>query len=384
MTTEGKTPDVADAAPVAPTQHQRLLSLDALRGLDMFLIVGAGGAVGLLEGTTDWGWLNWMALQTHHAPWGKGFTFFDFIFPLFLFVSGVSIPFSLAKSQSLGHGNRELYLKAFKRMLILYCLGLIFKNVPVQYELAETRFGNVLGRIGIGGFVATVIYLNCKWRGQVAWFFGLIIAYWLAVMFIPVPGHGAGVLTPEGCLPGYIDRMLVPGRLIMGNYDENALSCTMPAISLVIMGTLAGGLLRNQELDPLKKGLYLVGGGFGLIVLALIWHLHFPISKFLWSSSFISLTSGMALISLAVFYIVIDVWQIKKWSYFFVVVGLNSITIYLAVKFIDFPEIFTLLFAGIIDALPAPFQPAFTAAGGLIIVWLFLYFLYRKKLFFKV
>ena len=241
-----------------------------------------------------------------------------------------------------------------------------------------------MGRIGIGGFVATVIYLNFKWRGQLAWFFGLIITYWLAVMFIPVPGHGAGVLTPEGCLPGYIDRLLVPGRLIMGVYDENALSCTMPAISLVIMGTLAGSLLRNQELDPLTKALYLVGGGLGLILLGLIWHLHFPIIKFLWSSSFISLTSGMALISIAVFYMVIDVWQIKKWSYFFVVVGLNSITIYLATKFIDFPRIFTLLFAGIIDAVPAPFQPAFTAAGGLIVVWLFLYFLYRKKIFLKV
>lgn len=384
MTTECKTPDVADASPVVPPQQERLLSLDALRGLDMFLISGAGVAVGLLEGTTNWGWLNWVAMQTSHAPWGKGFTFFDFIFPLFLFISGVSIPFSVAKSRSLGHGNRELYLKAFKRMLILYCLGLIVKNIPIQFELEQTRFGNVLGRIGIGCFFATVIYLNFKWRGRLAWYFGLIITYWLAVMFIPVPGHGAGVLTPEGCLPGYIDRMLVPGRLIMGNYDENGLSCTMPSISLVIMGTLAGSLLRNQAFDPLQKGRYLIGGGIGLILLALIWNLHFPIIKFLWSSSFICLTSGMALISLAVFYIVIDVWQIKKWSYFFVVVGLNSITIYLATKFVDFQRTFTLLFAGIIDGLPTRFQPAFTAAGGLMLAWLFLYFLYRKKLFFKI
>src|SRR5690606_14771305 len=142
---------------------------DTLRGFDMLMISGAGSFFLLLHGKTDWNWLNAFALQFEHPPW-NGFTFYDFIFPLFLFIAGLSLPFSLNKGKSLGMTNRELYIKAFKRMPILMACGIFYKNAPVPFlEPSQIRFVSVLGRIGFAGFVATVLYLNFSFMQRIGW-----------------------------------------------------------------------------------------------------------------------------------------------------------------------------------------------------------------------
>lgn len=370
------------AQPIAQKSN-RLFSIDALRGFDMILISGGGAFIELLEGNTGWAWVDTLAQQLKHPAW-NGFTFYDFIFPLFLFIAGVSIPFSLNKGLAMGLSKTDLYKKAFRRMLLLIILGIIDKNTPITFfEPSNIRVASVLGRIGIAGFVATVLYLNFSFFKRLWWVGGILIFYYAALFLIPVPGYGAGDLSFEGNLVGWIDRHFLPGRLNQKTYDENGLITQLPALCLTVLGSIAGDILRSNRKEGKKIRALVLAGAAG-VVLGLVWGLHFPINKHLWSSSFISLTGGMAFLALALFYVVIDVWKIKKWAFFFHVIGMNSLTIYLAYRFIPFTYSAKRLFSGLYAPLPERLHPAFDALGGLILAWLMLYFLYRKKVFIKI
>jgi predicted acyltransferase len=371
------------APPLTPSQPRRLLSIDALRGFDMLLIAGGGAFLVRLEGKTGLSWVDWMAGQLEHPAW-NGFTFYDFIFPLFLFVAGISLPFSLNKGQSLGLQKKDLYRKAFRRMLILIGLGILYKSAPIPvFEPSEIRLGSVLGRIGIAGFVTTLLYLNFSAKGRVLWVTGILLVYYAALFLVPVPGYGAGNLSIEGNLVGWFDRIFLPGRLLQGNYDELGLLTQFPALCLTVLGAFAGDILRSTQGDQRKIGTMLALGGAG-ILLALTWSLHFPINKHLWSSSFILLTGGMGFVFMAAFFWIIDVMQYRRWAFFFKVIGMNSLTIYLSYRFINFGDTSRLLFGGLYAPLPEPWHEVFNALGGLALVWAFLFILYRNKLFLKV
>lgn len=370
-------------SPTIANKSVRLISIDALRGFDMLLIAGGGACIELLEGNTGWAWIDTVAHQLKHPAW-NGFTFYDFIFPLFLFISGVSLPYSLNKGLASGLSKTDLYRKAFRRMLILIVLGIIDKNTPVTFfDPANIRVASVLGRIGIAGFVAAVLYLNFSAYKRLIWVAGLLLLYYAALYLIPVPGYGAGDLSFEGNLVGWIDRHFLPGRLLQKTYDENGLLTQIPAACLCIMGTLAGDILRSAKKES-KKIQWLVSAGVVGIGSGLLWGLHFPINKHLWTSSFILLTSGMSFIALALFYFLIDVMNFKKWAFFFYVIGLNSLTVYLAYRFIDFAYTSRLLFSGLYAPAPERFHKSLEAFGALILVWVFLYILYRKKIFVKI
>ena len=369
--------------PIIAKKSGRLHSIDALRGFDMLLIAGGGACIELLEGNTGWTWIDTIAQQLKHPEW-NGFTFYDFIFPLFLFISGVSIPFSLHKGLALGLSKTSLYRKAFRRMVILILLGIVDKNTPITFfDPANIRVASVLGRIGIAGFAATILYLNFSWSKRLLWVAAILILYYAALFLIPVPGYGAGDLSFEGNLVGWIDRHFLPGRLLQKTYDENGLLTQFPALCLCVLGSLAGDILRSDKKDN-KKIQALVLLGISGLALSFLWQLHFPINKHLWTSSFILLTAGMSFLSLCLFYWLIDVMHLKRWSFFFYVIGLNSLTVYLAYRFIDFTYSSRLLFSGIYAPAPERFHKALEALGALVLVWLFLYFLYRKKIFIKI
>lgn len=370
------------AQPIAKKSN-RLFSIDALRGFDMLLISGGGAFIVLLNGKTGWHWVDVLAQQLKHPAW-NGFTFYDFIFPLFLFIAGVSIPFSLNKGLATGLSKKELYQKAFRRMIVLIILGIIDKNTPITFfEPSNIRLGTVLSRIGVAGFAAAVLYLNFSLVKRLWWVAGILIFYYAALFLIPVPGYGAGDLSFEGNLVGWIDRHFLPGRLVQKTYDENGLLTQLPALCLTVLGSIAGDILQSDKKERKKVQLLILAGVAG-IALGLVWGLHFPINKHLWSSSFILLTAGMAFLSLALFYQVIDVWKFRKWAFFFHVIGMNSLTIYLVYRFVPFAQISKRIFSGLYAPLPEDFQPALDAFGGLILVWLVMYFLYRKKIFIKI
>jgi len=365
------------------SKPQRLLSIDALRGFDMLLISGGGTFLVLLENQTGLSWIDWIGSQLKHPAW-NGFTFYDFIFPLFLFIAGVSMAFSLNKGIEMGLSKAELYKKAFWRMLILVVLGILDKNQPVTFfEPSQIRVASVLGRIGLAGFFASLLYLNFSRLHRIFWVAGILLVYYAALFLIPVPGYGAGNLSMEGNLVGWIDRNFLPGRLLQKIYDENGLITQLPALCLTVMGSLAGDVLRSDRKEGKKLQILLMAGIAG-IGIGLFWGQHFPINKHLWSSSFIMLTAGMAFLILCLFYYVIDVLKFQSWAFFFQVIGMNSLTIYLAYHFIDFEHTSHALFAGLYAPLPEQFHPALEALGALILVWSMMYFLYRKKIFIKI
>lgn len=363
---------------------KRLLSIDALRGFDMLLIAGGGSFISRAHGLTGIKWIDWLALQLTHPAW-NGFTLYDFIFPLFLFIAGVSLSFSLQSGLQKGMTKAALYKKVFIRFLILFVLGIMDKNIPLDlFHPANIRYGTVLGRIGITTFIAAVLYLNVAKAGRLMWVSGLLLAYYAAVFLIPVPGYGAGDLSFEGNLIGWVDRTFMPGILLQEIYDENALLTTLPAICLPLLGTIAGDWLRNTDMPERTKISYLCGFGSILVVLGLVWGIHFPINKHMWSSSFILLTGGLGCLVLALFYGVIDVLNYRRWCFFFEVIGTNSIVVYLAYRFIDFNHTSKLLFEGIYMNFNENWHPVFNAVGALALVWLMLYFLYRNRIFVKV
>ena len=369
---------------IANSKQNRLLSIDALRGFDMLFISGGGTFLVLLEGKTGIGFIDAIADQLHHVPW-DGFVFYDFIMPLFIFISGVSISFSLTKGQSMGLTKPELYKKVFIRMLILIGLGIIYKNSPVQFfDLSAIRFGSVLGRIGIACFAAAILFLNYSWKTRLYIITGILVSYYAAMFLIPVPGFGAGDLSMEGNLVGWFDRTFLPGRLKDGGiYDELGLLTQIPALCIAVFGSIAGDILR-RDVSENRKTITLVIFGIAAIAVALLWNMHFPINKKLWSSSFIMLTSGLGFLILALFYWVIDVKGYKKWAFFFKVIGMNSLTVYFVYHFVNFRQMSHMLIGGLYAPLSEDWQPVIQALGAWALVWLFLYILYKKGIFIKI
>ena len=363
---------------------KRLLSIDTLRGFDMLMIAGAGALISELYGKTGWQWVDGLAMQFEHPPW-NGFTFYDFIFPLFLFIAGLTLPFSLNKGLELGMSKSELYKKAFKRMLILMACGILYKNAPIPFlDWTKIRFVSVLGRIGFAGFITTLLYLNFGFQKRIFWIGGLLLFYYAALFLVPVPGYGAGDLSFEGNLTGWIDRTFLPGRLLQGTYDELGLFTQIPALCLTVIGSLAGDMLRRADKSEYQKLRDLGLAGVICLAIAAVWSMHFPINKHLWTSSFIMLTGGMAFLTFGLFYWVIDILNIRRWTFFFMVIGLNSLTIYLAYRLIDFGFTSKLLFQGLYINTAEKWHPVFESLGALALVWVFLYVLYRLKIFVKV
>ena len=367
-------------------KQERLLSLDALRGFDMLWISGGSYLIVTLSALTGWPFLNWAAGQMEHVAW-EGFRFFDLIFPLFLFIAGVSMPFSIVKRKQRGESMNKIYIHLLKRLILLILLGLLYNGI-LSMDYDKPRYASVLARIGLAWFFAAIIVLNTSIRGQVMWFAGILLSYWAVMKLIPVPGFGAGVLTPEGNLAAFIDQKLLPGSMCCYTYGDNeGILSTIPAICTALMGALTGHLLisGNGKLTGFRKAMILVGAGIVSLLLAKLWNLSFPIIKNLWTSSFVLFAGGWSLILLGVFYLVIDVWKLKKWAFPFVVIGLNSITIYILNSgIIDFGQMGQYFFGGIAGKCSELAGPVILSTGTVLCMWTFLYVLYRNKIFLKV
>lgn len=366
---------------IMPTQ--RLFSLDALRGFDMFWIMGAEGIFHHLATVTGSPAMEAISFQFTHPDW-HGFRFYDLIFPLFLFMAGVATPYSIGKELEKGKSKRQLILRVVKRGLVLVLLGIILNNDLEIKPLSEIRLPSVLGRIGLAYMFANIIYLYTSQRAQIIWFCSLLIGYWLLLLFNSAPGYPMGDLTMQGNFASYIDRMIIPGKLYLGIHDPEGLVSTIPAISTGLLGIFAGKLLKNSEPSMHRKALYLLVGGVIFLALAQVWNLVFPINKNLWTSSFVLHTGGLSLILLASFYYIIDVLGYKKWAFFFSIIGMNSILIYMSGKFINWSYTNNALFQWLGQLVGDPFNVVVMAICYVLVKWTFLYFLYKKKVFLRV
>lgn len=364
---------------------KRLHSLDALRGFDMFWIMGGEGIFIGLATLTNWPFFQWWANQLHHVAW-HGFHFYDMIFPLFLFIAGISFPFSMAKRIARNDSRKSIYIHIISRGLILVLLGILYVN-RVSFNFANLQYSSVLGRIGLAWMFAALIFMNTKLSFRIVWFWGLLIGYWLLLLLFPAHDLGsADAFSQEGNLAGYIDRLLMPGKLFMGNYTPQGFLSTLPAIGMPLLGMFTGEFLLSEYLNdkPLRKVLYLVSAAIALMITGQLWNIVFPINKNLWTSSFICFAGGISLLLFSIFYLIIDVWQYKKWAFFFVVIGMNPITIYLAERIINFRSATSFFFGGIITLLPETWTPLINGIGLTTVAWVFLYILYKKKIFLRV
>ncbi len=374
---------VEPPSPLGPIGGQRLYSLDALRGFDMFWIMGAEDIVNSLADATGSPFWKAFSVQLTHPAW-NGFHLYDLIFPLFLFMAGVATPFSVGRELEKGNGKGKVLQRVVKRGLLLVLLGIFHNNGLHIKPISEIRFASVLGRIGLAYMIANIIFIYTKRNAQIIWFWALIVGYWLLLKFTSAPGFPAGDLTMEGNFASYIDRSILPGKLYLGIHDPEGLMSTIPAISTGILGILAGSFLKNSPHKGSRKSLWLAITGFTFIALALIWNIPFPINKNLWSSSFVCLVGGISLILLSLFYYIIDVLGYKKWAFFFKVIGMNSILIYLSGHFINWEYATNGFFQWAGQISPVIYAPFVLAVCYVFVKWAFLYFLYRQKLFLKV
>ena len=361
----------------------RLYSLDALRGFDMFWIMGAEEIFhGMAKAT---GLPFWQALSTQftHPAW-NGFHVYDLIFPLFLFLAGVSTPYSVGRELEKGKSRRQLLWRVIKRGMILVLLGIIYNNGLQLRPISDIRFMSVLGRIGIGYMFANIIYLYAKPWAQIAWFVGLLIGYWLILKLTAAPGFPPGDLTMEGNFASYVDRTILPGKLSLGIHDTVGLFNNIPAVSTALAGIIVGIFLKTDASSPVRKAGALAAAGVAFLLLAQLWNLDFPINKNMWSSSFVTHTTGLSLLLLSLFYYIIDVKGYKNWAFFFKVIGMNSILIYMSGKFINWNYTTVAFFKWVDQLVGNPFNVVVMAGCMIMIKWLFLYVLYKKKIFLRV
>jgi len=365
------------------SSSRRLFSLDALRGFAMFWIIGGDALVRAMAQFTDWPLFRWMEMQCEHVAW-NGFHAFDLVFPLFLFVSGVTMPFSLVRRLGEGERRADLYKRMARRAVLLVLLGLVYNRI-LAFQWVDMRYASVLGRIGAASFLAGLIVLNAKPRTQMFWVVGILLGYWAVMALVPVPGFGHGVFSPEGNLAGFVDRHLLPGRLYAGSFDPEGLLSTLPAVATVLLGAIAGEYLRYPEYTEEQTALRIFIAGVVALALGWFWDGVFPVNKSLWTSSFVLVAGGWSKMQLAGFYYVVDVLELRRWAWPLVLIGLNPITIYLVQEgILNFPAIAQYVLGGLVGLLPGGLALVAMALGVIAAKLLFLWFLDRQKIYLKV
>jgi predicted acyltransferase len=381
----------------------RLLSLDVFRGLTVAAMV-------LVNNPGTWSHIHW---PLAHAEW-HGWTPTDLIFPFFLFIVGVSITLSFARKiendgSSGNHpdlhgqrdsvGQRDLLLSIGRRTLILFALGLVLAGFP-RFDFSTIRLPGVLQRIAVCYFVSSLIFLKTRWRTQALIAASLLVIYWLLMELVPVPGYGAGDLSKEGSLASYIDRLVLgPHIWKQGKvYDPEGILSTIPAIATTLCGILTGHWLRSRR-SSLEKAGGLFFAGVSMVAAGWTWALSFPINKSLWTSSYAVFTAGMALLLLGFCYWLIEIKNYRRWSWPFVVFGVNAITLFvgsgLMAKLMGLWKIprtngtngnlQTFIYEHLFAAWAAPPNASLLYAISFLLLWLLLmWLLYRKKIFIKI
>ena len=384
MTSDQLAPRAAPIRPADPLVKQdRLVSLDAFRGLTMMLMVLVNNAGS-----------DAIYHQLRHSEW-NGWTITDAVFPSFLWIVGVAITLSLGGRVERGVPRSRLFGQIARRALILYVLGLIVYVAPA-FDPSTQRLLGVLQRIGICYLIASAIYLTTGIRGQLIWIAGLLAAYWMMMTLIPVPGYGAGDLSVAGNFAHYVDRIILGHHNYASSktWDPEGIISTIPAIATALFGIMAGHMLRlKRSLSERVAWLFLVGNC--LITVALICEIWMPINKKLWTSPFALFMAGLDFVVFAGFLWLVDGCGYKRWVRPMVIMGMNAIAVYMLSELFDelisnvhlsggesvrrwiFHTIFVPLGPPSVSALL--YALAYTA-----LMYAFAYFLYRKHWFFRV
>ena len=398
----------------APDGSQRLLSLDALRGFDMFWIVGGGAVVRALEGASESGLLGLLRTQLTHVEWG-GFRFYDLIFPLFVFISGVSALLSLRKARERG-GVGMAARRLLRRALLIFVVG-VFYSGGLNQGWDGIRWMGVLQRIALAYAGAGLIYLFLPFRALPAVWAAILLGYWAVMAWVPIRDirldrepmrelmsrtgqtnaaemYRATTNTVTGRYePGYnvahhVDFRWLPGRRYDVYWDPEGILSTVPAVATCLLGILAGALLVGERLSPGGRVLALMMGGLLLVLAGLGWGVVFPVVKKIWTSSYVLVAGGFSAMLLGLFYLLVDVWGWRTWCRPFVWIGTNALTVYLAANILGpsggFQAIAARVVGGPVKDLFGAAGPAVLALAGLAVMFLFARALHRRAIFLRL
>ncbi len=364
----------------------RLISLDVFRGITIAGMI-------LVNNPGSW---EHIYSPLEHAAW-HGLTPTDLVFPFFLFIVGVSITLALARRAESTENRRDVYLKIVRRTLIIFALGLILGGFP-YYDLQTIRIPGVLQRIAVCYLITSVIFLNTRWQTQAIIAAALLVIYCVIMMFVPVPGFGAGNLEMEGNLAAYVDRMVLGAHKWKPLYDPEGILSTIPAIATTLCGVLTGHLLRSKR-TALEKVSAMFVAGMAALVVGWIWSFWFPVNKALWTSSYVLVTAGMALQLLAFCYWLIDIKGYSGWAKPFLIFGTNALALYFLaelfsniISIVTFPradggrvDLKSLIYDNAYASWASPLNASLLFAISIVLMWLgVMTILYRKRIFIKV
>jgi predicted acyltransferase len=406
---------VNSPAAVPEPASQRLLSLDTLRGFDMLMILGADESLTALQKMHDTGLTGFIATQFDHADW-EGFRFYDLIFPLFVFMVGISIVFSLDKHLQAG-GRKEAYWRIVRRFGLMYLLALIYSG-GVMHRWPDIRLMGVLNRIALCYLCVSLLFLHVRWRGLAAITAGLLLGYWALMTFVPFPDVRPRTPTGELVSPvltatntsqldwsstyqlrgvydkgvnlaNYLDQKYLPGRKWDGTWDPEGLLSTLPAVATCLLGVLVGLFLRKPGLSDQERVFWLTGAGVTCLVAGWLWGCQFPVIKKIWTSSYVLVAGGWSALLFAGFYQVIEIWQLRRWTTPFVWIGANAITLYMVNNLVNPTHLAERLAGG--DVKHAIAAHLGQGAGDILLALVALglllalgRFLYQRRIFLRV
>jgi predicted acyltransferase len=391
------------------------MSLDALRGFDMFWILGADSLVDALNRMSQSAPTGFLAYELTHSGW-EGFRFYDLIFPLFVFMAGVSLVFSLSKTIA-SAGRAEALKRIIIRSLLLYFLGII-EYGGFSHSWPDIRLLGVLQRIALAYFFTGLCFCFFRPRALAAICAGLLVGYWALMTFVPFPdvrptaqtefiGRESGFTNVtqlnlastniirgvfiEGVnLSNYVDQKYLPGYKWDGTWDPEGILSTIPAVGTCLLGMFAGLLLKNQNVADRRKVIYLISFGIVGVAVGWLWGLQFPVIKKIWTSSYVLVAGGYSAILLGAFYQIVDIWKWQGWCRPFVWIGMNSITIYMADNILDgFATPAERLAGGDIKAffdthVALGFGQLMISVTGLLLAFWFARFLFNRKIFLRL
>ncbi|MBP7430881.1 MAG: DUF5009 domain-containing protein [Candidatus Hydrogenedentes bacterium] len=360
----------------------RVAAVDVLRGFDMFWLIGGTGfgiALARLLGG-DIGAV--LETQFEHAQW-IGFRFYDLIFPLFVFLVGMSLVFSLEKRLQTG-GRWAAYKRLLRRAVLLYLMGLVYYG-GVSKEWPDIRLLGVLQRLALCYLFAGILFIHLRPRGLIIACFFCLIGYWALLSFVPVPGTGQISFDENANWAWYLDKQFLPGHKHYGDYDPEGLLSTIPSVATCLLGVFAAFLLRTAALTPWRKVLLFIGGGACLVAVGHLWGLQFPVIKKIWTSSYVLVAGGYSFALLGFFYMVVDIFGFRAWARPLLWIGANPLTIYMAKNIVDFNALALRFVGGDVQRLAGEdwgylLQTGVSLALALLVVW----FLYRRKIFLRL
>ena len=361
--------------------NKRILSIDILRGYDMFWLIGGASVFTALAKALPSPVTDFLAVQVTHAPWGS-FHHHDLIFPLFLFLAGASWPFSLASRRARGMSDGRIALGILKRFAILFVLGATLFGL-LSLDFAHVRFNSILGRIGFGWAIAALGTLYFGRKGS--WIFAAVcfFGYWAAAQFLPLvfsPGHNP---WGDGNFLAVFDHWL--GGRVPDKYGAEGFFQAFGCVSSAYLGVFAGQILAREGDSGNRKTVNLFLCAVAALVGAGIAYLTgCRCIKSIWSPTYILLSGGISFALLAALHWVVDVRGWTRWAFFFKVIGMNAITIYLLQWAWSFPAFGRKVFGGVAGLLPEVWGFLLLEVGVVLLRWLVLLFLYRHKIFLRV